>query len=90
MLELTEGIRASLERSLALGEDAEGREVFVGLSRIKSERYHLLSDPGREWSLKEHLEFLCLDTKHAEAHASLNPVDPQSSRGIFNYVTLHE
>jgi hypothetical protein len=45
MLELTEVIRASLERSLALGEDAEDREVFLGLSRIESERYHLLSDP---------------------------------------------
>jgi hypothetical protein len=71
MLELTEGIRASLERSLALGEDAEDREVFVGLSRIESERYHLLSDPGCSGQLIPDTT-LSFSSARAGANTSLN------------------
>lgn len=69
MLDLTNGNRASLKTLRALETDGNGREVFIGLSRGESERYQFLSSPLREYSLREHLDFLNLDTKHLDARA---------------------
>jgi hypothetical protein len=71
MLDLNDGARASLRRAKALGMDSDGREIFVGLTRAESERYHSLSNPAWRCSLSEHLEFLQLDSRHLQAH-SLN------------------
>lgn len=70
MLDLNDGERASLRRAKALDVDGDSREVFIGLTRAESERYHYLSNPNLRCSLSEHVEFLELDRRHLRAHSS--------------------
>jgi hypothetical protein len=64
MLDLTNENRASLLRRFAITQDAQGLDIFVGLTHEESKRYQLLSDPWRENNLRDAAEFLLLDKKH--------------------------
>ncbi|WP_030141980.1 hypothetical protein [Pseudomonas fluorescens] len=67
MLKLTEGEKHYLLEMRALSVDAQGRDIFVGLTSEESERYHFLSNPHFSASYDEKDEYLALDQKHERA-----------------------
>lgn len=67
MLNLSEGERHYFQKKQALTTDAEGREVFVGLTHEESERFHFLSDPSRAFTQTDIEEFARLDGLHRQA-----------------------
>ncbi|MCP1446409.1 hypothetical protein J3D54_005541 [Pseudomonas sp. GGS8] len=78
MLNLTEGERYFFLKKRALAFDAEGREVFVGLSYEESERFHFLSDPARAFTQSEIEEFQRLDGLHKRAKQDSPTSAPES------------
>lgn len=64
MLDLTDGLRAFLMTLESLSTDFNGREIYVGLTRYETERYHFLSGPLRYRTPEERDEYLALHTKH--------------------------
>ena len=75
MLNLTDGERHYLQETRALGRDADGNEVFVGLTLEESERFHFLSNPHRQSSSEEYDEYLKLHDKHEIARMQVLAVD---------------
>jgi len=67
MLNLSEGERHYFQKKRALTTDAEGREVFVGLTHEESERFHFLSDPSRAFTQTDIEEFERMDALHKQA-----------------------
>lgn len=64
MLRLTEGEKHYLLEMRALSKDAEGNDVFVGLTSEESEHYHFLSNPMKSLEHSEREEYLALHEKH--------------------------
>ncbi|MEZ0194269.1 hypothetical protein AB9U01_09410 [Pseudomonas qingdaonensis] len=64
MLRLTEGEKHYFLEMRALSTDAEGNDIFVGLTSDESERYHFLSNPLRHGAPEENEEYLALNQKH--------------------------
>lgn len=64
MLYLTDGQRAFLMTLGSLSTDSNGREIYVGLTRFESERYHALSGPLRQCTPEEKDGYLALHKKH--------------------------
>jgi len=81
MLDLTDAYLVNLSRQGVLSKDENGQTIFVGLTRVESERYHSLSSPTALRNFSDAAEFLILDSKHALAiNRTMPTTDPRIRR----------
>jgi hypothetical protein len=90
MLNLSEGQRHYFQKKRALATDAEGREIFVGLSHDESERFHFLSDPSRPFTQTDSEEFQRLDSLHRRARRITPTSTPQETTRKVKVSIGHE